>query len=48
MNQYICLKCKKFQYTANPCASGEKCIYCDGKVALVSEGVRDDEREDKK
>ncbi len=48
MNRYICLKCKKFQYTANPNASGENCIYCNkGKVELVSEGVRDDGREGK-
>ena len=46
MNQYICPECKKFQYTANPNASGENCIYCNkGKVTLASEGVRGEERE---
>ena len=46
MNQYICPECKKFQYTANPNAAGSECIYCfEGKVELVSEGVREEEME---
>lgn len=46
MNRYICPECKKFQYTANPYASGSECIYCfEGKVELVSWGARGEERE---